>query len=118
MTPARTSETRSGDRVRNGMIIAGFSSTGVAIILDPYITAWMAHQTSAYGIHFKDPEGWKTAVVQVAIVVFTAVWGFLHMWLIRKADRMLEGVQLLPADWPPAPPRPPAALDPGANVRT
>lgn len=85
---ARTNETRSGDRVRNGMIIAGASSTGIAIILDPYITAWMKHQTGAYGIVFTDPEGWKNAVVQVSILVATAAWGVLHMHLIRYADRL------------------------------
>lgn len=72
---AKTRETRSGDRVRNGMFIAGMSSTGVAIILDPYITAWMMHQTSAYGIVFADPEGWKNAAVQFAIIALTGDLG-------------------------------------------
>lgn len=85
---AKTRETRSGDRVRNGMFIAGMSSTGVAIILDPYITAWMMHQTSAYGIVFADPEGWKNAAVQFAIIALTGLWGVLQMRMIRQADRV------------------------------
>ena len=97
---AKTRETRSGDRVRNGMVIAGMSSTGVAIVLDPYITAWMAHQTSAYGIVFADPEGWKTAAVQFVIVAATAVWGVVHMRMIRRADK-----------WVPPAPEDPAAAD-------
>lgn len=86
LTTAPTAETRSGDRVRNGMVIAGMGSTGAAIILDPYITAWMAHQTRAYGVVFDDPQGWKSAAVQLAIVAVTTIWGVVHMRLIRRAD--------------------------------
>ncbi len=111
---AKTHEIRSGDRVRNGMVIAGMSSTGVAIILDPYITALMAHQTRAFGIVFEDPQGWKSATVQVLIVAITAVWGVVHMRLIRLADRIEVRRPSLYEPEPPAPPppqRPPAASD-------
>lgn len=86
---AGTKDTRSGDRVRNGMVIGGLSATGLSIMLDPYITRWMLHQTSAYGIVFSDPEGWKDATVQFAIVLLTALWGTLHMVLIRLADKVI-----------------------------
>lgn len=83
---ASTKDTRSGDRVRNGMVIGGLSVTGISIMLDPYITALMGHQTAAYGIQFADPDGWKDALIQILVMLATAIWGTLHMRFIRAAD--------------------------------
>lgn len=87
---AATADTRSGDRVRNGMFMAGLSLAGISIILDPYISAWMLHQTGAYGIVFADPEGWKNAVISISVPVLTGAWGVVHMMLIRWVDRLTQ----------------------------
>lgn len=89
-TVSSTDQTRSGDRVRNGMVIGGLSVTGISIVMDPYITRWMEYQTQSYGISFANPQEWKSATIQILVILLTGVWGTLHMMMIRTADRLAE----------------------------
>ena len=46
----------------------------------------MTRQTQR-GIAFQDPELWKDAVIQFAVILLTGIWGTIHMALIRRADQ-------------------------------